>query len=290
MVDLEPHRGVDRVLLGDAELGAAEGDAERPVGAAVEAEAGVLALLAHRPHVADAGGGDQQAHAGVAHPEGGQPAELLGQVEAEVGAADHRVDPLGSPQVLGAEQLGGVGGERLAEGVQALGPQLEPGGGAMPAEADQVLGAGLEPGKQVEAGDAAPRAAAAALAVEGDHDRRPVVALDQPRGDDPDHSGMPALAGDDQRRHLAQSLGELTAGRLGRRVDLALGGTPLAIGPAQLLRDLGGPRRVIGQEQLNACVSPVEPPRSIDPRRQFERQVALVETASARIWPLRPAP
>src|ERR1700712_2199082 len=53
VVDLEPHRGVDRVLGADPETGAAEGDAESSVGAAVEAEAGVLALLPHRPHVAD---------------------------------------------------------------------------------------------------------------------------------------------------------------------------------------------------------------------------------------------
>ena len=94
--------------------------------AAVEAEAGVLALLPHRPHVADPRRGDQQAHPGVAHPERGQPPQLLGEIEAEAGAADHRVDPLGPPQVLRPEHLCGVGGERLAEGVDALGPSSSP--------------------------------------------------------------------------------------------------------------------------------------------------------------------
>ena len=38
------------------------------------------------------------------------------------------------------------------------------------------------------------------LAVEADHEGRPVEALVQPAGDDADHAGMPALARDDQRR------------------------------------------------------------------------------------------
>ena len=112
--------------------------------AAVQVEARVLALLAHRPHVAHAGGGDQQPHSRVAHPERGQPAELLGEVEAEVGAADHRVDPLGPHQVLRAEHLGGVGGEGRAEGVEALRLQRKSRRGAVPAERGQVLRAGLE--------------------------------------------------------------------------------------------------------------------------------------------------
>ena len=70
--------------------------------------------------------------------------------------------------------------------------ELDPGGRAVPAEARQVLGAALQAAQQVEAVDAA-SGAAAALAVEARPSRPGVVALlDEPRGDDPDHAGMPA--------------------------------------------------------------------------------------------------
>ena len=287
VVDLEPHRGVDGVLGSDAELRAAEGDPERPVGARVEVEPRMLALLPHRPHVTHARRRDEQPHAGVAHPERRQPAELLGEIEAEVGAADHRVDPLRSHQVLGAEHLGGVGGERLAEGVEALRLERQAGGRPVPAEAGQVLGACLQRGEQVEAGDAAPRAPSPALAVERDDDRRPVVALDHPRGDDPDHSRVPALSGHDQSRRLAQRIRQIAKGRLGLVRHLPLRGPALAVGPAQLMRDLRRSRGVVGQEQLDSRVGPVQPSRRVDARSQPEREVALVHPSRLAFGRLR---
>ena len=176
-VHLEAHRGVDRVTLLDAEPGAPEGDPEGPVRSASEAEARVLPLLPHRPHVLDPRRRHQQAHPGIAHPERRQPLELLGEVEAESGAADHRVDLDRPHQVIRPEHGCGVGAERLPEPVDRVGGELEAGGRPVAAERGEVRGAGLEAGQEVEAGDAAPRAAAAALAVERDHDRRPVVAL-----------------------------------------------------------------------------------------------------------------
>ena len=98
-------------------------------------------------------------------------------------------------------------GEGLAERVEVLGRQREAGGGAVPAEALEVLGAGLKRRVQIEAGDAAAAAPTAALAVERDDHDRTVMALDQPRGDDPDHTGVPVVAGDDQAKCLAQGSG-----------------------------------------------------------------------------------
>ncbi len=142
VVDLEPHRGVDRVLRLDPERGAAEGDAEGAVRAAVEAEAGVLALLPHRPHVADPRRGNHQPHARVAHPERGQLPQFLGQIEAEAEAADHRVDPLGPSQLLGAEQARRVGGEGATERLDVRGSQREARRGPVATEALQVRQAG----------------------------------------------------------------------------------------------------------------------------------------------------
>ena len=64
--------------------------------------------------------------------------------------------------------------------------------GLVAAVAEQVPGARVQAAEQVEGADRA-AGAAALLAVERDQDRRPVVALGDPRGDDPDHAGMPAL-------------------------------------------------------------------------------------------------
>ena len=163
VVDLQPHRDVDRVVLADPEARAAKGDAERPVGAAVEAEARVLALP-HRPHVAHPGRGDKQPHPGVAHPERRKPAQLLGEVEPEAGTADHRVDPLGPLQVLGPEHLGRMGGKRLAEGVEV--PRLaapSPAAARCPPKRTRCSEQASKPSQQIEARDAAPRAPPAAL-------------------------------------------------------------------------------------------------------------------------------
>ena len=138
VVDLEAHRGVDRVVVLDAQAGAAESDAEGAVGAAVEAETGVFALP-HRPHVADPRGGNHQPHPRVAHPEGRQPTQLLGQLESKADAADHRVDPLRAPQLVGTQNRGRVQREGLTESLQILGPQRQPGGGAMTTEGLEVL-------------------------------------------------------------------------------------------------------------------------------------------------------
>src|SRR4029077_12147429 len=51
MGELQPDGGVEHLVVIDTEGGAAEGDAEGAVGTAVEAEARVLAPLAHRADV-----------------------------------------------------------------------------------------------------------------------------------------------------------------------------------------------------------------------------------------------
>ena len=62
----------------------------------------------------------------------------------------------------------------------------------------EVLRARLQPAEQVERRDRAARAGAR-VAVERDEHARPVVALGDARGDDPDDARVPALAGEDVR-------------------------------------------------------------------------------------------
>ncbi len=73
----------------------------------------------------------------------------------------------------------------------------------MPAVTQQVRRAGVEPGEQVEGWDR-PAGPGAGLAVKRDQHHRTVMALGEPRGDDPDHAGMPALAGEHVRSAVAQ--------------------------------------------------------------------------------------
>ena len=54
LVDLEPHRGVDRLILANRDRGPSEGDRQRPVDPAVQVEARVLSV-SHATDVADPG-------------------------------------------------------------------------------------------------------------------------------------------------------------------------------------------------------------------------------------------
>ena len=124
-VDLEAHRGIHGVFLGRTEARAAEGDGLGPVRARVQAEARVPPLP-HRPHVTNAGRGDEEVDAGVAGAERAQLLELLGEAEPEPGAADHHVHPLGALGRVAGEDLRGVirrtpGGTRRARPASARG-------------------------------------------------------------------------------------------------------------------------------------------------------------------------
>ena len=105
-----------RLIVANPQPRAPEGNPERPVRAAVEAEARMPVAFPHLSHVADPGGGDEQPHPGVAHPERGELAELLGEIKTEAGTANHRVDPLGPAQVLRLKHRVRMGGERLSKG------------------------------------------------------------------------------------------------------------------------------------------------------------------------------
>ncbi len=276
LVDLEPHRRVDRLVLFHRDRGASEGDGQRPVDAAVQVETRVLSV-SHATDVADLGRRDQQADARVARPERADPLELLGEVEPDPIPSDHGVDALGADPLAGPDGRRGVGKEGLAKGLHAARPDLQPGGGTVPAETLQVPGAGPQPLQEVVSGNAAPRAAAAPLGIERDHDRRLQVALDQARGDYPDHAGMPAAPGEDDRAGLAQLVGQLGKRGARRSLDLPLRLPALAVGAVELLRDLAGAPAIAGEEELDPRVSSVEAPGGVDPRCQAEAQVPRVE-------------
>ncbi len=138
-------------------------------------------------------------------PNGTEGLELAREVHADALAAD----PDQSVEVLPPDHVGRfdlgcrVGDEGVTEGVNAISVQLQARGGAVAAVAIEVLGGGVECRHQVESRDAAGRPLGAA-SVHRKQDRGPEVALDQAGGRDPDHAGMPSLAGEDERGGVLQ--------------------------------------------------------------------------------------
>jgi hypothetical protein len=139
-----------------------------------------------------------------------------------------------------------------------------------------VLRAGAEAAVQVERRDRATRALPCRLGA-GDQDDRPVVALDEPRRDDPDHPLVPLLARDDVAAGAAP--------RRGPRLDLLdrlaqdplLHRLPLAVQVLELAREQLRLVLRLRQQQVQRRLRPAEPPRSVDARREPEADRAFVD-------------
>jgi hypothetical protein len=101
--------------------------------------------------------------------------------------------------------------------------------------------------------------------------------LDQPRCDNSHHSRVPALTRDHKTTSFAKILRQLPPSSLSSSINLTLSSPPLGVRPTQLNSNLLSPPRVLSQKQLNPGISPIEPPRSIDPRRQPEPKITLVQ-------------
>ena len=128
-------------------------------------------------------------------------------------------------------------------------------------------------GVEVVGRDAATRAAARAVLLEGDHHAGTAPALDQARGHDADHARMPVLPGDDDRP-LA---GLRHAGGLGGEQDARLGLLAVAVEQVELTRHLGGATAVLGQQQLERGVGAAHAPGGVDARPEPEAERLLGE-------------
>ena len=84
---------------------------------------------------------------------------------------------------------------RSEKASKLAGVDLQPGGHAVSAVTEQTIRTGSQRLHQVKPLDAAAGAASVPALVEANDHARAVEPLRQPRGDDPDHPDMPALAG-----------------------------------------------------------------------------------------------
>ncbi len=175
----------------------------------------------------------------------------------------------------GLEHSRGVALQRLGERGQPPAVDRQAGSGAVAAVALELAGAGMKRAQQVESGDAAGRPLSARAAVQRHEDRRPVVALSDPGGDDADHPGMPTL----RRENVCRALAE--ARHLGLRFPRGslLHRAALGVDRVELLGDLDRPLRILGQQELEARVGAAQSARGVDARRQAKAERACVECA-----------
>ena len=116
----------------------------------------------------------------------------------------------------------------------------------------------------------------------GDQHHRPVEALDEPRGDDADHTLVPALVGEHVAAPGALRLGPLVDLRERLAQDSALDALALAVQLLELVRELAGLVGVVGEQQLERRARPAEAARCVDARREPEADRALVDPRPGR--------
>ena len=281
LVELEPQRDVERASWPSGEAAVdAEGDPERPPAAASEAEAR-WRLLAHRPHVGDLRARDQQRDPGLPTPNGPRRAScsatswprLSPPTTASTLSLRTRPPPAGLARL----------GRRTPPGTPR---RARPRSRAPPRPGVRRSAPGARrrrraPPSRSKPGRCAPSRARGPSASSPIRTTGPVVALDHPRGDDPDHPRMPALAGEHQAGGARRVAEGARAGALGARQDLELDLATLAVDPVELGGDLRRPRLVVGEHQLDPGVGAVEAAGGVDPRPEAEGEVALVEPLGA---------
>src|SRR5712692_4064991 len=194
IVSFKPERDIERVRqpVLRHHIGPAESDRGQDARPVVQRKPQVI-----RPHAPRAD------RARIAHTEHRRriprPARLempnqLFQFSAHFGERQLEIDALARRQVLGGEKLARHAEECNAESVEPVAPDREAGRHRVAAVLLEMSTDFVKGTVEIKPGNAAPRAAAQlARFIPPDQERRPAVALHEPRGDDPDDPLMPRL-------------------------------------------------------------------------------------------------
>ena len=241
----------------------------------------VLALP-HRPRVAECRSRDQQRHRGVADAER---REALAAPRRARGRARRprrrrrRARPGRGPRARAPPPAWASKAARNAS--RRSRSISSPAAARWPPWRSRCSPQAFRPASRSKAGIERP-GAGARVAVERDQHGRAVVALGDPRGDDPDHARVPALAGE----HVGGALARRGDLGLGLEEDARLDVAALGVGAVELLGDRGRAlRRPPVRTSSRPGVGAVQAPRGVDPRREAEADRARVEPL-----PGRPAP
>ena len=217
-----------------------------------------------------------------------EPLELVGDLVQP----DLQIHPLLGAEVVRARAVSrAIPPNRSRNASSRSAPDGEPRGHVVAAEALQQVAAGEQGRMQIEARDA-PARALADVAVEGDQEGGPAVSLDHARGDDADHAGMPALAREHEAGIALQVGGLLDL--LQRLVEHALvERLPLDVEPLEPLRQRGGLRRVVAEQEPEPVGGVADPSRRVEPGPEDEAEMAgadLLAGEAARPRPARGRP
>ena len=201
-----------------------------------------------------------------------------------LGEPELEIHPLLGAEVVRAERLAGDAGEPLAELVQPVAPDGESRGHLVPAEALEQIAAGEQRRVEVEPRDAPPRSLAD-VAVEGDEERRPAVALDHPRRDDAHHARVPSFA---REHEPGVPLGIARLLDLRQRLveDALVERLALDVEPLEPAGERGGLGRVVGEQQPKPVGRVADPSGRVEPGTEDEAHVSGAELPSRRgRWP-----
>ena len=220
---------------------------------------------------------EQEQRARVAEAVGREEIELVGEPEGQLAAGGDGFDRGDLAEVVGAEALAGIAGERLGEAGDVGGAQLEPTSGAVTAVGHQAIGAGRHAGQQVEGRDAAPGAPGHTLGL-AQQDRRPAGLLDDPRRDDADHAGVPV--GRRQQTAAGQRLGQ-PGERLAQDDPLDL--RTLGDQRAETLGQRQGGGAIGGAEQFDRLRGVFEAPRGVQAGREAKADGRGVDVVRPRL-------
>ena len=220
-----------------------------------------MLAVADRRQLAQLARRQEQGDTWVPEPERSEPSQLGAQVERELSARDDRVHLRDGSQVVLGQLCVGMSRKGVREGLDALRPDREAGCRSMAPEALQMLGASREAPVQVK-GSRRPARPLPLLACPCDQDDGAVEALDEARGDDPDHAFVPALV----RKHVtAAAPFRLRPVRdLRERLAEDLASTPCRsrFSPLELVRQAAGLVGVLGEQELERRARSGETPRA----------------------------
>ncbi len=255
----------------------AEGDGAGAHAAGLDREAQVL-VLPHRPPVAAARAGDEQRPArgcpcrtGRAPPAPRRVSRPSSAPPTTASTRSRRTSRSSVSRSATAASNAARNASRLSAG------SARPAAARWPPWRPSTSAQACSAAEQVEAGDRAtrPRPGRGVLRVERDQDGRAVVALGDPRGDDPDDARVPVVGAQDVGRPLAE-LGDLA---LGLPADPLLDRAALDVGGVELGGDLPRPLGVVVRSSSTPGVGAVQPPGGVDPRPEAEAERGGVERA-----------
>ena len=190
-----------------------------------------------------------------------------------------RIDLQERRKLLGGKSVPCRRFESLGERRQLLRAHRQAAGELMTAELFQMFGAAAERLDHVKAADAARRAFADAV-VESNHHCRPIKTLDDARRDDAEHTGMPTLAGQDQRMAVAASNRRFRL-RQGMQLHLRFDGAPFEIMFFQFLGDALRGFAGVRRQEFDDFDAVIDPAGGIDARSQAKSHLPSADFAIA---------